>query len=136
MSESKGHATAEIQGSDAVAETRRLWLVARTVVHSQGLSLLPSRSSDQSYKSFLPYLSSQRSRAGCDETPKHEIPPEGRPPPSLVAVKLLSAHATHDLSGGYPVHGLMGLLVEPFISVLVQQCERLLLNRWAVLDGL
>ena len=38
LSEFRGHAMAEIQGS----LLRRMWLVARTLVHSQGLSLLPS----------------------------------------------------------------------------------------------
>ena len=43
---------AEIQGSWLI----RVWLVARTLVHSQGLSLLPSTSSI--IQVILPYLSS------------------------------------------------------------------------------
>ena len=53
MSEFRGHAMAEIQGS----WLRRMWLVARTLVNSQGLSLLPSTSIIQA---ILPYLSSAK----------------------------------------------------------------------------
>ena len=52
VSEFRGHAMAEIQG----LWLSRVWLVARTLVHSQGLSLLPSLSINHTSHSTIPFI--------------------------------------------------------------------------------